>query len=67
MQPLCEARKPSRADPDTEGRGRHERAPFMNRRAFASLLNRKYGECSCRSKAHRRVRCEMGAPLGRFY
>jgi len=65
MQHLREARMPSRADPDTEGRGRHEGVHVMNRRAFASLPDSKYGECSCRSKAHRREVRDGGPPGGR--
>jgi len=64
MQHLCEARTPSHADPDTEGRGRHEGAHVMNRSPFAPLPYSKYGECSCRSKARRRLSRGMGAPLG---
>ena len=37
--------KPSRAEPDTDGRVRHEGAHTMIRRAFTPLLNSKYCEC----------------------
>ncbi|HPB82708.1 MAG TPA: hypothetical protein PK200_11780, partial [Spirochaetota bacterium] len=43
---------------------RHEGAHTMNRRAFAILVCSTYGECSCRSKARRRVSRGMGAPPG---
>ncbi len=43
---------------------RHEGVNVMIRSAFATLLYSRYGECSCRSKARRRVSRGMGAPLG---
>ena len=36
----------------------------MNRSSLASLPDSRYGECSCRSKARRRLSRGMGAPLG---
>jgi len=40
-----------------EAVARHEGVPVMNKSVFTSLLNSNCGECNCRSKAHRRVRC----------